>query len=161
VSFVIEARLSGTIGRSYASQISPWFSADGYAASVRTKKTRFVSFKGWIVIVEPDDLIRQLLKRWLADAGYGAVDPVDDPGPLKVVPQLVIADISDPNSAAGTIDSLRAAYSLPILALSTRFRRGLGGSIDTAYRLNVSRVLPKPCTRKELLVAVAEAIGKP
>jgi CheY-like chemotaxis protein len=119
-----------------------------------------VSFKGWIVIVEPDDLIRQLLKRWLADAGYGVIDPVDDPESLTVVPQLVIADVSDPTSAAEAIESLRASYSLPILALSTRFRRGLGGSIDAAHRLNVSRVLPKPCTRKELLVAVAEAIGE-
>jgi DNA-binding response OmpR family regulator len=116
-----------------------------------------VSLKGWIVVVEPDDLIRQLLDRWLVEAGYGVVlaDTVHDA--LTVAPRLVIADVSDPGCASGTIELLQAAYRVPILALSARFRRGLGGSIETAHRLDVSHVLPKPFTREELLVAVRTA----
>ena len=119
-----------------------------------------MSFKGCIVIVEPDDLIRQLLERWLGEAGYRILDPVNDHERGKVVPDLVIADVPDPSCAAGTMELLRAAYSVPILALSTRFRRGLGGSMEAAHRLDASGVLPKPFTREELLGAVDRAIEK-
>jgi DNA-binding response OmpR family regulator len=112
-----------------------------------------------IVVVEPDDLIRELLGRWLAEAGYDVVVPEKDGGPGKVVPRLVIADISGPDSAATIIANLQAAYASPILALSARFRRGLGGSIEAAQRLAVCTVLPKPFTREELLAAVREAMA--
>jgi DNA-binding response OmpR family regulator len=112
-----------------------------------------------VVVIEPDPLIRELVIRWVGEAGYLAIDPENTPGPVRVSPQLVIADISDPNCASATIESLRAAYSVPILALSTRFRRGLGGSTETAQRLEVCGVLPKPFTRGELLTAVVAALN--
>ena len=59
------------------------------------------------------------------------------------------------------LSALRAAYPAPILALSARFRRGLGGSGDAAQRLHVGKVLPKPFTREELLAAVREAASAP
>jgi DNA-binding response OmpR family regulator len=77
-----------------------------------------------------------------------------------VTPQLVIADISSPESAGTTIKTLAAAYSAPILALSARFRQGLGGSEEAAHRLHVCKVLPKPFTREELLGAVSESIER-
>jgi DNA-binding response OmpR family regulator len=69
----------------------------------------------------------------------------------------VIADVRDPQDAEGLILSLRE-YAAPILVLSARFRRGLAGSTQAARRLGVKKVLPKPFTRKELLLAVREAI---
>jgi DNA-binding response OmpR family regulator len=117
-----------------------------------------VSLHRYIVIVEPDDLIRELLERWLAEAGYGVVLCAKDHDKPVVTPQLVIADISNPGSADATIGALRAAYSAPILVLSARFRRGLGGSSEAAQRLQVGKVLPKPFTREELLAAVSEAV---
>jgi DNA-binding response OmpR family regulator len=117
--------------------------------------------KGYVVIVEPDDLIRELLERWLGEAGYGVVLSAKDHGAGMVMPQLVIADISSPNGADTLIGALRAAYSAPILALSARFRQGLGGSEDAARRLHVCKVLPKPFTREELLGAVSESIENP
>jgi DNA-binding response OmpR family regulator len=120
-----------------------------------------VSVLGYIVIVEPDDLIRELLERWLAEAGYGVVLSAKDHNRSMIMPQLVIADISDPGSAGATIEALQAAYSAPILALSARFRRGLGGSSEAAQRLHVGKVLPIPFTREELLAAVSDAIEDP
>jgi DNA-binding response OmpR family regulator len=120
-----------------------------------------VSVLGYIVIVEPDDLIRELLERWLGDAGYGVILSAKDNTRAVVKPQLVIADISDPTSAGATIGALRAEYSAPILAVSARFRRGLGGSSEAAQRLHVGKVLPKPFTREELLAAVREAVKEP
>ena len=111
-----------------------------------------------IVIVEPDDLIRELLERWLGEAGYQSVPLSKNHAPAMVKPRLVITDISDPDSAGNTIEALQAAYAAPILALSARFRRGLGGSSEPAQRLRVANVLPKPFTRQQLLRAVREAL---
>jgi DNA-binding NarL/FixJ family response regulator len=129
------------------------------AGNHRSAGGRFVVRKIPVVVIEPDPLIRELVMRWVGEAGCLAVDPENTPAPAGVSPQLVIADISDPNSASGTIELLRAAYSVPILALSTRFRRGLGGSTETAQRLEVWGVLPKPFTRGELLTAVVAALN--
>jgi len=74
------------------------------------------------------------------------------------VPHLIIADIPDPREAAALVQSLREAYPSPILIVSARFRRGLGDSVEVAHELGVSKVLPKPFTRKELLGAVSESI---
>jgi DNA-binding response OmpR family regulator len=120
-----------------------------------------VNSHGYIVIVEPDDLIRELLERWLGEAGYGVVLSAKYHDEFMVIPKLVIADISDPGIAGAKIEALQTAYSAPILALSARFRRGLGGSSEAAQRLRVEKVLPKPFTREELLTAVHECIDEP
>ena len=114
--------------------------------------------KGCIVIVEPDELIRELLERWLVEAGYQVVLADKDHAPCMVTPRLVITDISDPCGAGNTIEALQAAYAAPILALSARFRRGLGGSSEPAQRLRVKKVLPKPFRRQQLLCAVRETL---
>ena len=109
-----------------------------------------------IVIIEPDKLIRPPLERWLGGAGYQAVSVGKDHVLPMVKPWLVIKDISDPGSAGNTIEALQAAYAAPILALSARFRHGLGTSSEPARRLHVTKVLPKPFTRQQLLRAVRE-----
>ena len=108
--------------------------------------------KGFIAIHEDDDLIRELLERWLGEAGYALRPSGAEP------PRLVIANVPSPNGAQPLIDSLRSVYPAPILVLSGRFRRGLAGSAEAARRLGVKRVLPKPFTRRELLSAVDEAL---
>lgn len=115
---------------------------------------------GNIVVVEPDDLIRELLGRWLSDAGYEVKMPLNDPEAAMVKFGLVIADISNPGSAQATIAELRDAYAAPVLVLSARFRSGLGGSSEAAQRIGAVKVLPKPFTREELLTAVRAAMGK-
>jgi DNA-binding response OmpR family regulator len=108
-----------------------------------------VKGKGFIVIQEEDDLIRELLERWLGEAGYSLC------GEGYEAPCLVIANVPSPRGAQGLIRSLQAVYAAaPILVLSGRFRRGLAGSAEAARRLGVKKVLPKPFTRKELLSAV-------
>lgn len=113
--------------------------------------------KGFIVIQEEDDLIRELLERWLGEAGYTVVAAGSDNGSNEP-PRLVIANAPAPGRAQALIEALAAVYAAPILILSARFRRGLAGSAEAARRLGVRKVLPKPFTRKELLSAVDESI---
>ena len=114
--------------------------------------------KGCIAIVEPDDLIRALLERWLGEAGYRTIHVIGTHAWPAVEPQLLIADVSEPDSDGITIGALRAACAAPILALSARFHRGLGGSTEAAQRLRVAKVLPKPFTRLQLLGAVRDTL---
>jgi len=114
-----------------------------------------VNPKGYVIIREEDAQIRELLARWLREAGYLVAAP---DAALEMTPALVIANVPEPHSADGLICSLKGMYAAPILALSARFRRGLAGSVEAARRLGVEKVLPKPFTRKELLAAVRESV---
>jgi CheY-like chemotaxis protein len=114
-----------------------------------------VTRKGPILIREEDEQIRELLERWLGEAGYAVIRDVPR---AAQPPRLVIADVPSPRSAQAVIDALRAVYAAPILALSGSFRRGLAGSSEAARRLGVRKVLPIPFTRKDLLSAVEEAL---
>jgi DNA-binding response OmpR family regulator len=121
-----------------------------------------VQQKGRILLVESNDLILDLLERWLGEAGYTVVVGTSQSLPQAIgegaEPGLVIIDVPTPRSAEKIIKSVREAHASPILLLSARFRRGAGSSISVARQLGVSNVLPKPFTRGELLSAVSESI---
>ena len=104
-----------------------------------------------ILVLEEDVQIRELLERWLGEAGH-TVSAEDGP------PCLVRVNVPNPRRAQPFIESLRGVYAVPIVVLSARFRRGLGASAEAARRLGVRTVLPKPFTREELLAAVAASI---
>jgi len=114
-----------------------------------------VQHRDLVVVFEDDPHLRPLLERWLGEAGY-SVTPQFPDGDTR--PVLVIADVRDPQGADVPIRALQE-YRVAILVMSARFRRGLAGSAETARRLGVQAVLPKPFTRAELLTAVRDAIA--
>jgi CheY-like chemotaxis protein len=121
-----------------------------------------VQKKHLIVVFETDDLVRGLLHEWLRDAGYVVIagtlsDFLGSEGPA-MQPQLIVIDVPDPAHGDSIVETLKRVYAGPILALSGRFRRGLGASAGVAERFGVQRVLSKPFTREELLDAVSHAI---
>jgi DNA-binding response OmpR family regulator len=120
---------------------------------VRSGK-KHVNPKGYVVVFEDDALIGSLLDQWLTRAGYRVARPGDV---SETAPMLVIADVPDPRAAETVLGPLRE-YAAPILVLSARFRRGLAGSAEAARRLGVTKVLPKPFTRTELLDAVRASL---
>jgi DNA-binding response OmpR family regulator len=107
-----------------------------------------------LLIIETDDLIRELLVRWLIDAGYFV--ELNDSSPNSVA--LVIADVPNPAHADAALRELGARHGAPILATSGRFRRDSAFSEDAARRLGVARLLPKPFTCEELLAAVEQCL---
>ena len=115
-----------------------------------------------ILVIEQDDLIRDILERWLGEAGYAVVvetcQSVPDAIGAGRRPRLVILDVPTPRSADGIIRSLRDAYAAPVLLASARFQRGTGSSSSIPTQLGVKGVLPIPFSRNELLSAVAASL---
>jgi CheY-like chemotaxis protein len=114
-----------------------------------------------VVLIEEDIAMQALIAEWLAQAGYrvealksGATTPVAGV-------DLVIVDV--PNLRAGDalhVRALRASYpGAQIIGLSAQLGRSLPGSSDRARALGVASLLSKPCASRELLDAVADAIG--
>jgi DNA-binding response OmpR family regulator len=124
-----------------------------------------VKQKGRILVVEPNDLILGLLERWLDEAGYTVVVEALQRLPRGVgeggEPHLVIIDVPTPRGAETIIKSVREVFAGPMLLLSATFRRGAGSSSAVARQLGVRKILPKPFTRGELLLAVGESIDDP
>ncbi len=114
--------------------------------------------QSYILIVESDDLIRNLLEQWLTDAGYAVGFGAAGERRNGTRPDLIIVNVSRPRDAERQIRSLEAEFDAPMLIVSARFIRGLGASAELARELGVRKVLPKPFTRQELLAAVWESI---
>lgn len=111
-----------------------------------------------IAVVESDDLMRQLIVQWLAEAGHTVT--VAQPGTLAGLQvDLVIANVSSPRSAAPLVRRLKALQHVPLIVLSARLGRGQGGSAPLIGQLGAAAVLPKPFTHGELMQAVATAMG--
>src|SRR5215831_8566418 len=87
---------------------------------------------GYILIVESDDLIRELLERWLGEAGYRVVANSSAAPAARGAPSLIIANVPSPRGASALIRSLQETYTAPIIVVSARFRSGLGASKDAA-----------------------------
>lgn len=145
---------------------APWSDACSCRPRAGTQGHRnIVKRKGHILVVEPDDLIREILERWLREAGYTvtvqALQKLPKARMRGEAPHLIVVDVPNPRTAAKLIQSLQEVYPTPILLLSARFRRGLGASVDVARQLGVRKILPKPFTSDELLSAVSESIDVP
>ena len=113
----------------------------------------------FILVLEPDDLLRALLERWLRGAGYAVHAAAGIGGGHGALPDLIVADLPTPRRSAALLRALRTAYPAPLLLTSGRFGRGLGDSASAAAQLEVRGVLPKPYTEAELLAAVRRALG--
>src|SRR4051812_23001913 len=116
-----------------------------------------------ILVIEEDSAMRMLLCEWLTAEGHrvdsahrhdAAQDAPEDPA------RLVVLDLPRPRTdAAATallVRSVRHAFRhAQVLGVSTQLARSLGAGSEVARALGVQALLAKPCTRQELLRAVA------
>lgn len=110
--------------------------------------------------------MRMLISEWLAGEGHDVRSlPRHDATPDDTV-ELVILDLPRPRApgigtthAALAVQAVHAAFPhSSVIGISTRLGRSLGGDSDVARALGVNRLLAKPCTREELLGAVAATL---
>jgi DNA-binding response OmpR family regulator len=114
-----------------------------------------------ILIIEHDDLMRDLLNEWLSESGYDVRTRTLHEALTNDHADLVIVDVCMPRHVgAAIVRALQRAHpDTPVIAMSGRFRAGLSASSSAARALNARKLLAKPFTREELLSAVRAAIG--
>ena len=114
-----------------------------------------------IVIYEEDDLTRDLLRDWLAAAGYRVHIGMPCGKDVHCPAELVIVNVYMPKDAgAQCVHGIQAAHpNTPFIAISTQFRSGLSAEGATAQTLGVRQVIAKPLVRTHLLEAVRAIIG--
>ena len=114
-----------------------------------------------VLVVGADPSTRELLREWLADAGWSSVDgePADATNGVDVPglrPALVLVDLAFPrHGRAETLQRIAQTHAgVPVLALSATFHASAEGSGQIAQSLGVAGVLPKPVRREALVNAV-------
>ena len=107
-----------------------------------------------VLDADPDTL--ELLREWLADAGWRVVDAAQRAVKGEAPVQLVLVDLAYPRHGA-SLALQRVAQEhagAPVLALSATFHASVDPHGELAQALGVGAVLPKPIRRDALLSAV-------
>lgn len=110
-----------------------------------------------ILVVDDDERLRKLLRKYLADNGY-AVTTAADAGEARqqlgaIVPDLIVLDVMMPGeSGVALTKSLRAKSTVPILLLTA-----MGATSDRIIGLEsgADDYLAKPFEPRELLLRIA------
>lgn len=97
--------------------------------------------------------MRQLLLRWLGEAGH-QVEAARPAGLTGRTFDLVVADVAGPRGVAAVVRTLRAAHAGPLVLVSARFGQGRSTMPALADGHGVAALLAKPFTRDQLLAAV-------
>jgi two-component system phosphate regulon response regulator OmpR len=109
-----------------------------------------------IVVYEDNDLMRDLLKEWLSEAGYrvSALAP-REPSPTGPVDLVIVSVYMPKNGGAHLVKEVHAAHpGTPVIAISGQFRSGLSAAGATAQALDVHQVIAKPLSRADLLASI-------
>ncbi|MDB6000641.1 MAG: response regulator receiver [Rhizobacter sp.] len=111
-----------------------------------------------IVVIEEDVAMRTLFCEWLTAQGYRVQTRSSV---LQPDVDVVIVNLSNlPSQGAETVGQVKQLYpNAAVVATSTQLSRSLPRDSGQARSLGVVRLVPKPCSRNELLYAVADALG--
>lgn len=120
-----------------------------------------------ILVIEDDEIFRDLVTDWLEAAGYRVRVAPDGRAGLAAIhdhpPALVVTDIHMPGADGATViaELKRTHPAIPVIAISGRFRCDHGLTAEGAIALGAARALAKPFKRNELVEAVADLVGPP
>ncbi|MDM0005100.1 hypothetical protein QTI51_14630 [Variovorax sp. J22G73] len=121
-----------------------------------------------IMVIEEDSAMRVLICEWLAGEGHEVRSLPRHGGaanaPTDTTVDLVVLDLPHPRSRAAdnlrTVQAVHAAWPhAAVIGISAQLARSLGGDSEVSRALGASRLLAKPCTREELLGAVAATLA--
>jgi CheY-like chemotaxis protein len=125
-----------------------------------------------IMVIEEDSAMRVLICEWLAGEGHevrslprhGAALEHAKAGDADGTVELVVLDLPHPRARRDhnvrAVQAVHAAWPrAAVIGISAQLARSLGGESDVTRALGASRLLAKPCTREELLGAVAATLA--
>jgi CheY-like chemotaxis protein len=117
-----------------------------------------------VLIIDDNDLFREMLKQLLENAGYDVVIATDGNSGLKQFhetnPNLVVCDLIMPDrEGLETIRTLREIQpDIPIIAVSGGGRIGAETYLQLAELMGARMTFTKPLVNSEFLEAVAECL---
>ncbi|HEX5476732.1 MAG TPA: response regulator [Burkholderiales bacterium] len=120
-----------------------------------------------ILVIDDDDVMRELVADWLQSAGYRVRTAADCAAGVeqvkRQVPDAIVSDMFMPGPCGiAAIEALKRCHpQVGLIALSGHFNSGQGLSAEAAEKAGAARAIAKPCKRSELLRAVAELVGVP
>ena len=114
--------------------------------------------KAFVIIVEPDDLIRRLLELWLTEAGHEVSVCSSCEIGSRRRPDLVILDVGRPRELGEGAGMIAERCDAPIVAISARLRRSARALPQAVRDAGVRAILAKPFSRDELLRTVAQVL---
>jgi CheY-like chemotaxis protein len=124
-------------------------------------------FDADILVVDDDDLLRELVAEWLQGVGYGVRTAPHCRAALQALEEapaaLIVSDMYMPGACGveAIAQLKRRAPSTPLIALSGYFNSGVNLSPRQALAAGAARALAKPVRRVDFLRAVRELIGPP
>jgi CheY-like chemotaxis protein len=116
-----------------------------------------------ILIIDDDDLLRNVLAKTLTHAGHSVVEAADGAQGMDVFHaasvDLVITDLVMPvQEGVETIIALKQERpDLPVIAMSGGVSNAML-YLEIASKVGANKILPKPFTPKELNDAIAEVL---
>ena len=112
-----------------------------------------------VLVIDADPALFGLLKEWLAECGYTAVEARAAHHENRF--ELVVVDIAFPRQGGAELIARIANEhpGIPIVALSSGFCAGVKCRGEVARALGVAGVLPKPVPRDALQCAVRDVLG--
>jgi CheY-like chemotaxis protein len=112
-------------------------------------------------VIEEDLAMRALLCEWLDGEGYRVTARAGIGTVARTEVHAVVVDLLDLQGQGAEI--IRRAKSLytdsALIGLSTQVGESDAGRSRQARALGLARLVSKPCSRRELVTAVAGAIG--
>jgi CheY-like chemotaxis protein len=119
-----------------------------------------------VLIVDDEQMVRALLRRFLKQAGHTVTEAEDGLAALAQLRRLpfdlVMLDIFMPQAEGiETLLAIRSAgYDVPVVAMSGRQRgREEADFLMYATKLGADEMLRKPFTKTEVLCLVAQLLG--
>lgn len=118
-----------------------------------------------ILVVDDDELMRELVAEWLTADGYRARTANDGEMALVLLREhaaaLIITDLHMPRlGGAEAVARMRQEHpDVPLIAMSGHFRSGRHVTPEAVLALGARRALAKPFSRQDLMRAVQEVLG--
>jgi len=118
-----------------------------------------------ILVVDDDEMFRNMLCETLRGAGYEVVEAENGKIAMRIILglffDLVVTDLIMPEQEGiETIKEIKRIYpDMKIIAVSGGMRGGSMDFLPIAEYMGATRVFRKPIDRKAFLAAVAELVG--